>query len=239
VTPDRKVDVPHESNGVVPRTSRTRLRRFHKRADYSRETINAILDEALICHMGFVQDGQPYVIPTAFGRVGDSIYLHGSAASRALRQLGTGIQACVTVTLTDGIVLARTAFNHSFNYRSVVILGTATEVTDPDEKETALRIFTERLIPGRWDDIRWPTRKELKATSVLVMPLDEVSAKVRVGPPVDEGEDFEHPAWAGVIPLTTQVLAPEPDPALVDGIPTPQYVTDYALVRPNTTDAGS
>lgn len=224
--------MPNDAAPAVRATRKTRLRRFHKRADYTLETINEILDEALICHMGFVQEGQPFVIPTAFARVDDRLYLHGSAASRALRTLSTGVDACVTVTLTDGLVLARSAFNHSFNYRSVVVLGTATPVTDPAEKELALETYTERLVPGRWADVRRPTKQELKATSVLTMPVTEASAKVRIGPPVDEGADLEHDAWAGVIPLTTTVLEPQPDPKLAAGYPVPDYVRNWRMVRP-------
>jgi len=226
--------MPNDAPPALRRTQRTRLRRFAKRADYTLDTINAILDEALICHMGFVHEGQPFVIPTAFGRVDDRLYLHGSAASRALRTLSAGVDACVTVTLTDGLVLARSAFNHSFNYRCVVVLGTATPVTDPAEKELALEVFTDRLVPGRWADVRWPTRKELKATSVLTMPIEEASAKVRVGPPVDEGADLEHEAWAGVIPLATTVLEPEPDPKLAEGYPVPGYIRNWRMARPGS-----
>jgi nitroimidazol reductase NimA-like FMN-containing flavoprotein (pyridoxamine 5'-phosphate oxidase superfamily) len=218
--------------GALDRTERTRLRRFAARADYKLETIHGILDEALICHMGFVHGGTPYVIPTAFARVDDQIYLHGSAASRALRESAKGVDMCVTVTLTDGIVLARSAFNHSFNYRSVVVLGTATAVDDPDEKERALEVFTDRLVPGRWADVRWPTRKELKGTSVLMLPLTEASAKVRTGDPGDEGEDLKHPCWAGVIPLNTTPGPAIPDPKNDDGAQVPQYVADYQLYRP-------
>jgi nitroimidazol reductase NimA-like FMN-containing flavoprotein (pyridoxamine 5'-phosphate oxidase superfamily) len=226
----------NDTAAALTRTKHTRLKRFHQRADYTLETINSILDEALICHMGFVYDGRPFVIPTAYGRVGDRLYLHGSSASRALRTLSSGVEACVTVTLTDGIVLARSAFNHSFNYRSVVVLGTAVPVEDPDEKELAVQTFTERLVPGRWADVRWPTRKELKATSVLTMPITEASAKVRVGPPADEGLDLEHDAWAGVIPLATTVLPAEPDPKLPDGYEVPGYVREWQLLRPDDTD---
>jgi nitroimidazol reductase NimA-like FMN-containing flavoprotein (pyridoxamine 5'-phosphate oxidase superfamily) len=223
--------MPNATAASLTQTKHTRLKRFHQRGDYTLETINSILDEALICHMGFVHEGRPFVIPTAFGRVGDRLYLHGSSASRALRTLATGIEACITVTLTDGLVLARSAFNHSFNYRSVVVLGTAAPVIDPDEKELAVQTFTERLVPGRWADVRWPTRTELKATSVLTMPITEASAKVRVGPPADEGLDLEHDAWAGVIPFETAVLPPLPDPKLPDGFPVPDYVSAWQFAR--------
>jgi nitroimidazol reductase NimA-like FMN-containing flavoprotein (pyridoxamine 5'-phosphate oxidase superfamily) len=184
-------------------TTRTRVVREPQRAVYDRDTINQILDEAFLCHVGFVanSDFQPYVIPTSYGRDGDVLYIHGSAASRMLRNLDQGVQVCVTVTLLDGLVLARSVFNHSMNYRSVVILGKATQVDDPAEKLAALRALSEHIIPHRWDDSRQPNEKELKATSVLRLPIDEFSAKVRVGPPVDDEEDYSFPTWAGVIPL--------------------------------------
>ena len=183
-------------------TPRTRVRRNPKRGVYDREAIDAILDEALICHLGFVHEGQPFVIPTLHARAGDQVYLHGSAASRALRTLSQGVDVCLTVTLVDGLVLARSAFHHSINYRSAVIYGSARAVTDPDEKTAALEAFTEKVLPGRWEHVRWPTRKELKATSVLVLGIDEGSAKIRSGPPIDDDEDYELDVWAGVIPLS-------------------------------------
>lgn len=217
------------SRDQIEPTPRTKLRRFHQRGNFDRETIYAILDEGLICHMGFLDDsGQPFVIPTAYARVDDELYIHGSAASRTLRALSGGVPVCVTVTLTDGIVLARTAFNHSFNYRSVVVLGEATPVTDPDEKLHRLARLTDRLVPGRWDHVRAPTRQELKATSLLRMPIDEASAKVRSGPPGDEGEDLEHDTWAGVIPLAMAILPPVPDPRLPPDYPLPEYVATYS-----------
>lgn len=182
------------------------MKREPQRARYDRETIEAILDEALICHLGFEVDGQPYVIPTLHARVGDRLYVHGSAASRLLRHLAGGAPVCVTVTLVDGLVLARSVFNHSVNYRSVVVFGTATVVED-DEKREALRALTEQLAPGRWDEARQPTEKELKATWILSLPLDEASAKVRTGPEEDEPEDLDLPVWAGVVPVH---LAAEP-----------------------------
>jgi nitroimidazol reductase NimA-like FMN-containing flavoprotein (pyridoxamine 5'-phosphate oxidase superfamily) len=184
-------------------SSRTRVIREPQRAVYDRESVNRILDEAFLCHVGFVVDSQPYVIPTSYGRDGDTLYIHGSAASRMLRHLDQGVPVCVTVTLLDGLVLARSVFNHSMNYRSVVILGTATLVSDPAEKLAALRALSERIIPQRWEDSRQPNEKELKATSVLRLPIDEFSAKVRVGPPIDDEEDYSFPTWAGVIPLET------------------------------------
>jgi nitroimidazol reductase NimA-like FMN-containing flavoprotein (pyridoxamine 5'-phosphate oxidase superfamily) len=182
-------------------TQRTRVVREPQRAVYDRDAVNQILDEAFLCHVGFVADGQPFVIPTSFGRDGDVLYIHGSSASRMLRNLDQGVAVCITVTLLDGLVLARSVFNHSMNYRSVVILGTATIVDDPAEKLAALRALSEHILPHRWDDSRQPNEKELKATSVLRLPITEFSAKVRVGPPVDDDEDYSFPTWAGVIPL--------------------------------------
>ena len=190
-------------------SARTRVKRVHERAVYDRARIDEILDAALICHLGFERDGQPYVIPTLHARIGDLLYVHGSAASRTLRALGEGIPACVTVTLLDGIVLARSVFEHSMNYRSVVVLGTATPVVDPDEKYAVLEAFTEKLLPGRWADARTPTRKELKATSILSLPLDEASAKVRDGGPIDDEEDLELPYWTGIIPVRSVRDEPE------------------------------
>lgn len=189
-------------------TPRTRVVREPQRAVYDRVAVNQILDEGFICHIGFVADGQPYVIPTSYGRDGDVLYIHGSAASRMLRNLDQGVPVCVTVTLLDGLVLARSVFNHSMNYRSVVILGTATLVDDPAEKIAALRALSEHILPQRWDDSRQPNDKELKATSVLRIPIEEFSAKVRVGPPIDDEEDYSFPTWAGVIPLTMTAGAP-------------------------------
>jgi uncharacterized protein len=177
-----------------------RVRREPKRAHYDRETIDAILDEALYCHLGFAVDDQPFVIPTLHARVGDVLYVHGSAASRMLRHLSGGFRACVTVTLLDGLVLAKSVFNHSINYRSVVVLGNATLV-EGDEKLVALRAFTEQIAPGRWDEARRPSAKELKATWIVSLPLDEVSAKVRTGPPDDEPEDLDLPVWSGAVPI--------------------------------------
>jgi nitroimidazol reductase NimA-like FMN-containing flavoprotein (pyridoxamine 5'-phosphate oxidase superfamily) len=214
-------------------TPRTKLKRFHERGVYSRRAINAILDEGLICHLGFAVDGQPFVIPTAYARDGDHIYLHGSAASRTLRALAGGIRVCVTVTLVDGIVLARSAFNHSFNYRSVVILGVAIPVSDPDEKTRALTCFTNKLIPGRWDEIRWPNKKELRATSVLTLPISEASAKIRTGPPGDPPEDLDVPCWAGVIPLALRDAPGEPSPNLSPEVKAPTYVSNFLVSRGN------
>lgn len=207
---------------------RTRVRRVHDRAAYDRRTIDAVLDAGLICHLGFVHEGQPFVIPTLHARIGDRLYVHGSTASRMLRTLSEGTQACATVTLVDGIVLARSVFEHSLNYRSIVVLGLATPVTEPDEKDAALEAFTEKLLPGRYADARPPTRKELKATSVLSLPLDETSAKVRTGGP-DDGDtpDAELDVWAGHIPLVMRALAPVPAPDLRSGISVPRYARRY------------
>jgi hypothetical protein len=209
-------------------TARTQVKRLPKRGAYDRETVFRILDEAFVCHVGFVADGQPYVIPTNYGRVGEILYLHGSAASRMLRTLSEGIPVCVTATLIDGLVLARSAFHHSVNYRSVVVLGTARLVEDPAEKMEALRLFTEHILKGRWEEIRQPTQQELKATTVLAVPLQEVSAKVRTGGPVDDDEDYELPIWAGVLPLPVLPGAPIADSRLKAGIPAPENVTKYS-----------
>ena len=208
-------------------TERTRVVREPHRGAYDRETIDKILDEALVCHVGFTVDSQPYVIPTLFARVGDAIYFHGSAASRMLRSLSGGVPVCVTVTLTDGIVLARSVFNHSINYRSVVTLGAATLVDTPAEKLEALHAFTEKLIPGRWQDARQPNEQELKATSILRLPLTEASAKIRVGPPEDDAEDYALRAWAGVVPLQLVAGAPVRDHRCDSSIPTPCYAANY------------
>jgi nitroimidazol reductase NimA-like FMN-containing flavoprotein (pyridoxamine 5'-phosphate oxidase superfamily) len=213
---------------------RTRVRRVHRNAHYDRGTIDAILDAALVCHLGFVHDGQPYVIPTLHARIGDRLYVHGSSASRTLRTLASGAPMCATVTLIDGLVLARSVFEHSVNYRSVVVLGAATVVDDPSEKLTALQALTEQLLPGRNADARQPTRAELKATAALWLPLDEASAKVRTGPPSDgDTEDALLDVWAGEIPLVTKAGTPVPDPALRPGIRVPAYARRYR--RPGLT----
>ena len=200
------------------------MRRLPKRGAHDRETIDAILDEAKVCHLGFVHDGRPAVIPTLHARVGDEVLIHGSAASRALRALAGGVEVCLTVTLIDGLVLARSAFHHSVNYRSVVLYGTARPLTGREELERALEAFTEKLVPGRWADVRWPSRKELKATSALALPIEEGSAKVRTGPPIDDDEDYALDAWAGVVPMRTQALEPVPDERLRAGIAEPASV---------------
>lgn len=218
-------------SGTGTPTPRTRVLREPHRGIYDRPAANDILDEAYICHVGFVAEGQPYVIPTAYGRDGDRLYIHGSAASRMLRNLEQGIPVCVTVTLLDGLVLARSIFNHSMNYRSVVVLGMATAVTDPEEKLKALRIVSEHILPGRWKDIRQPTEKELKATAVLSLPITEFSAKVRTGPPIDDEEDYSFPTWAGVIPLEIAPQRPIEDPRLEPGREAPEYVKHYSRVK--------
>jgi nitroimidazol reductase NimA-like FMN-containing flavoprotein (pyridoxamine 5'-phosphate oxidase superfamily) len=207
---------------------RTRVIREPERGVYDRETAYKILDEGFICHVGFVADGQPFVIPTAYGRSGDSLYIHGSAASRMLRKLNEGISVCVTVTLLDGLVLARSLFNHSMNYRSVVILGSARLVDDPEEKLTALRILSDHIIPGRWQDARQPNERELKATSVLRLPIEEFSCKVRSGPPIDDEEDYAFPTWAGVLPLEMASAATINDARLDPKIALPEYLRDYS-----------
>jgi uncharacterized protein len=209
-------------------TERTQVKRLPKRGHYDRETVYKILDTGFVCHAGFNVDGQPFVIPTNYGRSGDTVYLHGSAASRMLKTLSTGLPVCVTVTHVDGLVLARSAFHHSVNYRSVVILGTARLVEDAAEKMQALRIFTEHVVKGRWDDVRRPTEQELKATTVLALPLEEVSAKVRTGGPVDEEADYTLPVWAGVLPLETVVREPVPDAQRMNDPPVPDYLKNYS-----------
>ena len=195
-------------------TARTRISRLPKRGDYSRETIYGILDAAFLCHVGFVVEGQPYVIPTGYGRAGNTLYLHGSSASRMLRTLAGGVDVCVTVTLLDGIVLARSAFHHSMNYRSVVILGKAASVEGDAEKTEALRVIVEQIVPGRWEHVRKPSAQELKATAVLSLPIDEASAKFRTGPPLDEEEDYALDVWAGVLPLAMRAGELIADPRL-------------------------
>jgi uncharacterized protein len=212
---------------TIPPTERTRVARESHRGAYDRETIYKILDEGFVCHVGFSVDGQPYVIPTLFARVGDAIYFHGSAASRMLRNVSDGIPLCVTVTLTDGFVLARSVFNHSMNYRSVVALGKAALVEGLEEKLKALHAFTEKILAGRWNDARQPTEKELKATSVLRLPLTEVSAKMRVGPPEDDAADYALAVWAGVIPLSLRPGAPIRDEKCDPAIPVPAYAAQY------------
>jgi hypothetical protein len=218
------------SQSSVP-NPRTRIVREPDRASYDRQAAYQILDEAFICHVGFSLDGQPYVIPTGYGRSADNLYIHGSAASRMLRNLDQGVPVCVTVTLLDGLVLARSIFNHSMNYRSVVILGTATAVTDPAEKLESLRLLSEHILPGRWAESRFPTEKEIKATLVLCLPIEEFSAKVRQGPVVDDADDFSFRTWAGILPLHTIPGAPIRDERCDPTIPEPPYVSHYTRKR--------
>jgi hypothetical protein len=208
-------------------TPRTRLVREADRAVYDREAAYRILDEGFLCHVGFVTEGQPFVIPTSYGRKDNCLFIHGSAASRMLRQVKEGVPVCITVTLLDGLVLARSIFNHSMNYRSVVVLGKATLVDDPAEKIEALRLLSEHIIPGRWADSRQPNERELKATSVLRVPIDEFSAKVRKGPVVDDEEDYSFPTWAGVVPLTMVAGTPIDDGRLLAGQVAPEYARKY------------
>jgi len=211
-------------------TDRVQVKRLPERGHYDAGTIHAILDQTFLCHVGFVVDGQPYVIPTGYGRDGDTLYIHGSAASRMLRSLAGGVAVCVTVTLLDGLVVARSLFHSSMNYRSAVILGTACEVKDGAEKIHALRVIAEQIFPGRWDDARQPNEQEMKATSVLALEISEASAKIRTGPPKDEKEDYELPIWAGLLPLRVTAGSPEADPALPPAIAKepPQYLKSYA-----------
>jgi nitroimidazol reductase NimA-like FMN-containing flavoprotein (pyridoxamine 5'-phosphate oxidase superfamily) len=209
-------------------TERTTVRRLAQRGAYDRATVHQILDEGMVCHVGFVVEGQPTVIPMVYVRVGERICLHGSKASRMLRALASGVEACVTVTLIDGLVLARSAFHHSVNYRSVVVFGAGTAVEDPTEKNDILRALSDHLIPGRWQEIRVPSELELRQTLVIAIPIREGSAKIRTGPPKDDEEDYALPIWAGVLPLRQTASTPVPDPRLPPGVPVPPHVTDYA-----------
>ncbi|MBV9925837.1 MAG: pyridoxamine 5'-phosphate oxidase family protein [Acidobacteria bacterium] len=212
-----------------PATARTTLRRLPKRGSFERETVYGILDEGFVCHVGFVLEGQPFVIPTAYGRKGDVLYLHGARASRMQKALAAGADVCVTVTLVDGLVLARSAFHHSINYRSVVVFGRARVVEEEAEKAAALEAFTEHVMPGRWADVRWPTAQELAATTVLAIRLTEASAKIRTGPPVDDEEDYQLPVWAGVLPLSVEPGRPVADPRLPAETEPPAYVERFDL----------
>jgi uncharacterized protein len=236
--PNRVVPPREPSNGAAPAldsrgqgqpaSDRVRLRRRRDRGSYDRAVIDAILDEALIAHLGITgEDGQPLVIPTLHARCGNVVYLHGSTASRTLRALAVGVPACLTVSLLDGLVLARSAMHHSANYRSVMLLGQARGVQEPKEKLAAFQAIVEHIVPERWRDVRAPTENELKATAVLAIEIDEASAKVRTGPPLDDEEDYSLPAWAGVIPLSIKAEAPEPDPRLGTDIAPPSYASAY------------
>jgi uncharacterized protein len=212
---------------IIKQTERTKLKRIPKRGNFDRETVYKILDEAFICHIGFTVEGQTFVIPTAYGRKGDTLFVHGSAASRMMREMSKGIDVCVTVTLVDGLVLARSAFHHSMNYRSVVIFGKAEIVVDEAEKNNALFVFTEHIVRGRWDDVRPPNAKELKGTTVLRLPINEASAKIRTGDPIDDENDYNSDVWSGVIPL--QIVAGNPinDKLLKKNIDLPDYIINY------------
>lgn len=206
---------------------RTTVKRLAKRGEYDRQTIKAIIDEALICHVGFVVDGSPVVIPTIHTRIGETLYFHGSGASRMLRSLRDGVDACVTVTILDGLVMARSAFHHSMNYRSVVVLGKGREVTDREEKLRVLEALVEHVCSGRVGDVRAPNEAELRQTLVIAIPLAEASAKIRSGPPVDDEEDYAMPIWAGVIPLLLTPSTPVDDERLAAGVIAPEYATRY------------
>jgi nitroimidazol reductase NimA-like FMN-containing flavoprotein (pyridoxamine 5'-phosphate oxidase superfamily) len=219
-------------NQALSATARTRLRRHAERGKTDHADLLAVLDAGMICHLGVIHEGAPLVLPTAYGRIGDTLYLHGSSANRSLHA-ADGQEVCVTVTHLDGLVCARSVFSHSVNYRCAVVFGTARIVTDEAERLAGLRAVTEHLIPGRWDAVRTPTRKELAATSVLAIPLDEASVKIRTGPPADEPEDLDLPVWAGVLPATVSFGEPEPDPALPPGTVTP----DHIRVRAGLADA--
>jgi nitroimidazol reductase NimA-like FMN-containing flavoprotein (pyridoxamine 5'-phosphate oxidase superfamily) len=220
-------------------TPRTRVRRLPDRARYDRATVDSILDEGFVCHVGFVDRGAPVVIPTAYARVDDALYLHGASANAALRAVTSGGPTCVTVTLVDGLVLARSAFHHSINYRSVVIFGNATEVTDPDEKRRAVDAIVEHIVPGRGVDARDPTEAELRATRVVRMPIDEASAKVRTGGPADDDEDLGLPIWAGYVPLRLAADLPVADVDLDPTIPVPGYARPDVIVRRGKGTPGS
>jgi nitroimidazol reductase NimA-like FMN-containing flavoprotein (pyridoxamine 5'-phosphate oxidase superfamily) len=214
------------SKEIAP-TESTRLKRLPKRGSFDRETINGILDEGLVCHVGFTVGGRSIVIPTGYARALDKLLIHGSSASRMMRSLAAGIDVCVTVSIIDGLVLARSAFHHSVNYRSVMIFGTAVVTSDRDEKIEALRLFTEHMVPGRWNDVRWPNDLELKATTVLSLPIDEASAKVRTGGPVDDDKDYELDVWAGVIPVQLLAGDPIPDERIKTEVGVPEYAVSY------------
>jgi uncharacterized protein len=217
----------NDSEQTLPITPRTQLKRRSQRGNYDRPVIHQILDEGLICHVGFVVEGQPFVIPTAYGRIDEQIYIHGSPMSRMLRSLQQDIEVCITVTLLDGLVLARSAFHHSMNYRSVVIFGTARLVETPAEKMDALKAFTEHIIRDRWSEVRPPTAAELAGTLVLALSLQEASAKVRTGLPVDDEADYALPVWAGELPLRIVADTPMGDPRMSPGMAIPDSVQRY------------
>ena len=218
----------NNSHEPILRSDRNKIKRVPKRGNYEREIVYQILDEGLVCYVSFVVEGQPFVIPTAYGRVDNKLYIHGSPASRMLRALQTGIEVCVCVTLVDGVVLARSAFHHSLNYRSVVVFGTASIVEDPEHKLAALKAFCDHVIPQRWQEVRPPSHQELKGTLVLALPLNEASAKIRTGAPIDDEQDYQIPVWAGVIPLKINAGEPIKDSRLSSEIAIPAYVKNYA-----------
>jgi hypothetical protein len=224
----RAVRMGNNAMNIITPSSRTRVRRLPKRGFYDRATLNAVLDAGFICHAGYVIDGQPYVTPTAYWRAGDRLYWHGSSASRMLRAQAAGIPVCVTVTHLDGLVVARSGFHHSINYRSAMLFGNAEKVEDKAEKESAMAAFVDRIYPGRWKTLRPVNSQEMKATSILRMPIDEASAKIRSGTPVDDEEDYALPIWAGVINLRSVAGKIEPDPRLKAGIPMPEDIYPYA-----------
>jgi uncharacterized protein len=212
-----------------PPSDRVRVRRKRERGTYERDVIDAILDEALIAHLGIADEhGQPFVVPTLHARSGDVVYCHGSVASRTIKALAGGAPVCLTVSLIDGLVLARSAMHHSANYRSAMLLGKARPVQDHDEQLHAAEAIVEHIVPGRWGEVRPPSVNELRATAMLALPIDEASAKVRTGGPLDDEEDYALPAWAGVIPLSTRSGVPEPDPCLAEGTAVPEYVSGYS-----------
>jgi len=210
------------------KTDRTQVKRAPKRGHYDFETVASILDEGLVCHVGFVAGDQPFVIPTAYGRLDDTVYIHGAGASRMMRSLSEGINVCLSVTLLDALVLARSAYHHSMNYRSVVLLGQAERVDEPDEKMLALKAFTEHVMKGRWDEVRLPNEAELAGTVVLKLPITEASAKIRTGPPIDDPADYDLPVWAGLLPLAQQTGDPIRDPQLPEAITAPSNVIAYS-----------
>lgn len=216
------------SSHSLSKTPKTQVKRAPKRGHYDFETVAQILDAGLVCHVGFVVDSQPFVIPTAYGRLDDKVYIHGAAASRLLQSLQMGIEVCLTVTLLDGLVLARSVYHHSMNYRSVVIFGQASVVSAPEEKMIALKAFTEHVMKGRWDDVRSPNKAELNGTCVLSLPITEASAKIRTGPPIDDPADHDLPVWAGVLPLVQTPGLPVADPLLSADIPVPTGVSNYS-----------
>lgn len=214
-----------------PKTKRNQIQRLPKRGEYRKDAIYKIVDEALICHVGFVQEGQPFVIPTIHAREGDTLYLHGARASRMLRHIQKGNPVCIEITLLDGIVFARSVFHSSLNYRSVVLFGTGRVVEPEDEKLHALEVMIKHIAPGRWEEARQPNPKELAITSVVAIPIESASAKIRTGPPADDEEDYQLPVWAGILPLQLQSLEPVADPRLDEGISVPAYIADFSHTR--------